>query len=327
MKERIELADFHGSNCAMPRDYYEVLGVSKGASEDEIKKAYRKLAREYHPDRNPGDKQAEARFKEIQDAYDVLSDKIKREQFDRYGFVGPEGGMPGGGPGAGPFRWGGGAGGPGGFQQMDPEEAAAIFGQMFGGDEGLGGLGSLFGRRGRGGATNRRRKPAPAEPMTHDVTIPFDTAANGGSLDLRVDGHELSVTIPAGVEDGKTLRLKGQGPGGSDLLLKLHISPHRYFRREGNDIILEVPLSVPEAVLGTKVDVPTLDGTRLTVTVRPGTSSGQRLRLRGKGIKGGDQYIEIKILATAPKDDRSRELMEEFAKRNPQNARADVPWA
>jgi DnaJ-class molecular chaperone len=312
----------------MPRDYYEVLGVGKGASEDEIKKAYRKLARQYHPDRNPGDKQAETRFKEIQDAYDVLNDKTKRAQYDRFGFVGPEGGFPGGEGGQGPFtfRWGGGA--PGGAEQIDPNEAAEIFSQMFGGAGGdMGGLGDLFGRRGRTSARGRRAPPRRDEPSAAEVTIPFETAAAGGSVSLSVNGHELNVKVPAGVAEGQTLRLQGQGAGGGDLLLKLHISPHAYFRREGNDVILEVPVSVPEAVLGTRVEVPTLDGARLMVKVPPGTSSGSRLRLRGKGIKGGDQYIEIKIVASAARDDRSRELMEEFTRLNPQQPRAELPWS
>jgi DnaJ-class molecular chaperone len=311
----------------MARDYYEVLGVSKGASAEEIKRAYRKLARQYHPDRNPGDKQAETRFKEIQDAYDILSDKSKREQYDRYGFVGPEGAFPGAEGGQGPFtfRWGGG-GAPGGFDQMDPNEAAEIFSQMFSGG-GAGGFGDLFGRRGRGPARGRRPSPRTEEPTAAEVTIPFETAATGGSVTLSVNGHELSVKVPAGVAEGQTLRLHGQGAGGGDLLLKLHISAHPYFRREGNDVILEVPISVPEAVLGTRVEVPTLEGARLMVKVPPGTSSGSRLRLRGKGIKGGDQYIEIKIVAPAARNDRSRELMEELARLSPQHPRADLPWS
>jgi curved DNA-binding protein len=315
-------------HSTMPRDYYEVLGVSRSATEDEIKKAYRKLARENHPDRNPGDKQAEARFKEIQDAYDILSDKNKREQFDRFGFVGPEGGMPGEGGPSHTFRWGGGPGGPGGFPQMDPEQAAEIFSQMFGGEAGHGGFGDLFGRRSRGGTgRSRRPSPPPAAPSTAEVTIAFDIAVRGGEVSLNIDGRELSVKVPAGMEEGKTLRLAGQGAGGGDLLLKIHVAPHPYFRREGNDIILEVPLSIAEAVLGTKVDVPTLEGTRLTVKVPPGTSSGSRLRLRGKGIKGGDQYIEVKVVVPAPRDQRSREIMEEYARLNPQNPRADLPWS
>jgi len=301
----------------MPADYYDVLGVKKGASEDEIKKAYRKLARQYHPDRNPGDKQAEAKFKELQQAYDVLSDKKKRAQYDQFGTAGPEAGFGGfgGHPGAGgtTFRWQTGDG-----AEFDPSD---ILNQVFGG--GLGGAG--FGRRARGGA--RARQAPPAEAYETEVTIPFTTAALGGSIDLRIDGRELTVKVPAGMEDGKKLRLQGQAPGGGDLEVVIHIQPHPYFRREGNDIILEVPLSLPEAVLGTKVDVPTLDGTHLSVKIPPGTSSGTRLRLRNRGIKGGDQYIETKVVVPAPKDDRSRELIEELARLNPQNPRAGLGWS
>jgi DnaJ-class molecular chaperone len=148
----------------------------------------------------------------------------------------------------------------------------------------------------------------------------------GGNNDLRVGDRELSVKVPAGIEEGKKLRLHGQAPGGGDLAIAIHIQPHPYFRREGNNIILEVPLALAEAVLGTRVDVPTIDGTRLTVKVPPGTSSGTRLRLRGRGINGGDQYIETKVAVPAPANDRSRELIEEFARLNPQNPRSGPPW-
>jgi DnaJ-class molecular chaperone len=309
----------------MARDYYDVLGVKRNASEDDIKKAYRKLAREHHPDRNPGDKKAEAKFKEVQEAYDVLSDKTKRSQYDRFGRVGPDGGV-GGGPGGTTFRWG--TGGPGGFQEVDPQHAADMFREMFGG--GLGGFGGMedvdeiFGRGSRRGNRGRRQQ-APPETES-EVTIPFVTAALGGSVTLQVDGRELSVKIPAGVSDGQSLRLQGQGPGGGNLRLKLRIQAHPYFRREGNNIILEVPVSVAEAILGAKVDVPTLDGSRLTVKVPPGTSSGARLRLKGKGIAGGDQYIEIKVVVPSTIDDKSRQLIEEFARLNPQSPRSGLGW-
>jgi DnaJ-class molecular chaperone len=293
----------------MPADYYQTLGVNKGASEDEIKKAYRKLARQFHPDRNPGDKQAEARFKEIQKAYDVLSDKNKRAQYDQFGEAGLGGGPSGYGPGQTTFHWGGDAAG------IDPNE---IFSQIFG-DMG----GQAF-RRGRGGRT---RRPEAPETYETEVSIPFETAALGGSIDLRVGDRELTVKIPAGIEEGKKLRLQGQGPGGGDLAVLIRIQPHPYFRREANNVVLEVPLSLSEAILGTKIDVPTLDGTRLTVKVPPGTSSGARLRLRGKGINGGDQYIEIKVVVPSAPDARSKELIEEFARLNPQNPRAGLPWS
>lgn len=296
----------------MPRDYYEVLGVPRNASEADIKKAYRRLARQYHPDRNPGDKQAEARFKEVQEAYDVLNDKTKRAQYDRFGFAGPGFG------GQGPFRA---EGGPSGFefQGINPEDLESILG-AFGSS--FGGFADMFGRRARG----RTRTTSPPEDVETEVTIPFLKAALGGTVSLRVNGRAIDLRVPAGVEEGKKLRLAGQGPGGGDLLVRVKIEPHPYFRREGNNVILEVPISVTEAILGTKVDVPTLDGTRLTVTVPPGTSSGTRLRLRGKGIAGGDQFIEIKIVVPKVYDQRSRELIEEFAHRNPLDPREQAPW-
>jgi DnaJ-class molecular chaperone len=307
----------------MARDLYETLGVSRTASEDEIKKAYRKLARQHHPDRNPGDKQAEARFKEIQAAYDVLSDKQKRANYDRFGTAEP-GGFAGGG---GPF----GRGGPGGatFQNINPEDLSELLRQFgMGGMGGTGGGGidveELFGGRARG--RTRRAPPPPAE-VEADATIPFETAARGGRITLGVDGRQLEVKIPAGVEEGKRLRLSGQGPDGADLYVRLHVAPHPYFRREGNDIILEAPISAPEAMLGTKIDVPTLDGERLTVKVPPGAASGARLRLRGRGAAGGDQLIELKIVAPAAADGRERELIEEFMQRRPFNPRAGLPWS
>jgi DnaJ-class molecular chaperone len=196
-----------------------------------------------------------------------------------------------------------------------------ILRHMAGGAEGLD---ELLGRRAR---SPRSRRAAPEHETEHEVWIPFLTAALGGTMGLQLDGQQLNVTVPTGIEEGKKLRLRGQGPGGSDLLLKIRIQPHPYFRREGNNLILEAPLSLPEAVLGTKIDVPTLDGTRLTVKVPPGTSSGARLRLRGKGINGGDQYIEIKIVVPAASNERGRQLIEEFARLHPQNPRTGAPWS
>jgi len=295
----------------MPRDYYEVLGVKKDASDDDIKRAYRKLVREFHPDRNPGDKQAETRFKEVQEAFDVLSDETKRAQFDRFGTVGG----PGANGGPGGFQWGG---GPGQGVQMDASQLEDLLGQFGGGA----GLGDIFGQRTR----QRGRRAAPREPMTHDLRVPFDTAALGGTMSLTVNDRSIDVKIPAGVEEGQTLRLQGQAPGGGDLLLKMRVEAHPYFRREGNDLILAVPVTIGEAVLGAKVDIPTLDGAKLTVKIPAGASSGSRLRLRGKGIKGGDQFVEIKIVAPAKIDDESRKLIEDFVVRNPQNPRVGAPW-
>lgn len=184
----------------------------------------------------------------------------------------------------------------------------------------------MLGRRGAG-PRPRGRRAAPAAEVESEVTVPFLIAATGGTVNLQIDGRELSVKIPAGIAEGQSMRLAGQAPGGGDLKLKIRVQAHPYFQREGNDIILQTPLTLSEAVLGTKVDVPTLDGTKLTVKIPPGTSSGARLRLRGKGVKGGDQYIEIKVVVAAPKDDRSKQLIEEFSHLNPQNPRTGSPWS
>jgi DnaJ-class molecular chaperone len=309
----------------MPRDPYEVLGVARDASDDDIKKAYRKLARQYHPDRNPGDKQAESHFKEVQEAYDVVGDKDKRAQYDRFGFAGGGAGpFGGGGGGAGPFRWGGGGGGGGGepnfrFEGISPEDLAGIFSQFGGGGAEYS---DMFGQRGRG----RGRRPKAAPEATADVTIPFLTAARGGTVNVGIDGRQLEIKVPAGVEDGRKMRLGGQAPGGGDLILTVHVAPHAYFRREGKNVILEVPITLAESVLGTKVDVPLTGGGTGTVKVPAGTACGARLRLRGQGITGGDQYVEIKIVPPPSVDARSRELMEEFARRNPHDPRAGLGW-
>jgi DnaJ-class molecular chaperone len=322
----------------MPRDYYEVLGVARNANEKDIKSAYRKLARQYHPDRNPGDKEAEGKFKEVQQAYDVLSDTKKREQYDRFGPGFEEmAGAPGGGQGPFTFRWGG--GGPGGGQ----------FGDFDLGD--LGGMGTIFeevlknaqagARGGRQGRQRGRRPPTPdVEPELHPIEVDFLTAARGGSVDLMLqspDGlgerKQLTVHIPAGIADGTKLRLRGQGHEGSDLWVRIRVRPHPYFKREGQDIIVEVPISVEEAILGAKVDVPTIDGT-ITLTVPAGTSSGQRLRLRERGLpkpgkndERGDQYVELKVVVPRSIDERSKELIQEFARLNPQHPRAGLHWS
>jgi curved DNA-binding protein len=307
----------------MPRDPYEVLGVSKSASADEIQKAYRKLSKKYHPDRNPGDKSADNTYKEVQEAYEVLGDPTKKANFDQYGTAaGPQGGFPGGGFPGYPGGFPGGASG----VNLDPE-MADFFSRMTGG--GGGGeapdLSDLFnaGRRSR----RPRGRKAAAAPVEAEVTVPFDVAAKGGSVSIEVGGRHIDVKVPVGIDEGKKLRVPVEATGSVDVILKVRIAPHPYYRREGNDLLLDVPISLVEAVVGAKVEVPTIGGERLEVKVRPGTSSGSKLRLRGKGINGGDQYLIFKVVVPAGEvDEESRELLQQFANRNPMSPRANVNW-
>ena len=306
----------------MARDPYDTLGVSRSASAEEITKAYRKLAQKYHPDRNGGDKAAEAKFKEVNNAYEVLSDPQKKQMFDMTGQTGGAAGFPGGGAG----------GFPGGFQgNVDPQAAEEMFRNLFGGGGGGGpggefDLGGLF-----GGAGGQRRKKQtrsrPAEEVETELRVPFLTAATGGSMPISVGGKDIDVKVPAGIDDGKRLRVPATATGSVDVYLKVRIDAHPYWKRDGNDVSVEVPLSIPEAVLGAKVDVPTLGGGELTVTVPPGTSSGGKLRLKGKGIAGGDQYLVFKVVVPPGKpDEATKKLMAEYAEHNPHDPRATAGW-
>ncbi|AMV38639.1 DnaJ C-terminal domain-containing protein [Planctomyces sp. SH-PL62] len=318
------------------RDYYDVLGVARDATPDAVKKAYRKLARQYHPDVNPGDKSAEKNFKEVQQAYDVLSDQEKRSMYDRYGAAGFEG-MGAAGPRTSASEWTARFGEPG-QETVDFSEFFGQFGQGGGrGAEGGAGLfDDLLGRM-RGGKAAR---PRAGRDVEAHLSIPFLTAVRGGqtSIELqRGDGRResLVVKIPPGVDEGSKLRLKGQGepgPKGSpagDLTITLAIEPHPYYKREGRDLLVEVPLTVAEAVLGAKVEVPSLDGMK-ALPIPGGASSGQKLRLKGQGVPGsagkpdGDLFVVVKIVAPKNVDDESRRLIQEFADRNKQNPRAGL---
>lgn len=300
----------------MAEDYYQVLGVSRNSSDTEIKQAYRKLSRENHPDRKPNDKVAAEKFKSVQEAYSVLSDKEKRQKYDRFGHAAFQGGGRGGG--GSPF----GAGG----TQVD-------LGDLFGG----GGFdfGDLFG----GGGGRRGPRVRKGQDAETTIDIPFNTAAEGGSYGLTVNTggspQQLTARIPAGVDTGSVIRLSGQGHPGSgggpdgDLLVKIRVAPHPYFRRDGSNLLVDVPVSLSEAALGARVDVPTLSDGLVTVTVPPGSSSGTRLRLRGKGITNrktnepGDLFVILQIVVPKELDDRSRELLEEFAELHPEDLRED----
>lgn len=297
-------------------DFYQTLGLKKGASKDEIRKAYRKLAREHHPDANPNNPAAAERFKQVQEAYDVLSDDKKRELYERFGPNYEQAARASAaGGGANPF------GGGGGF---NPFAGGAVdLGDLFG--QGGVDLGDLFG----GGGRTRKRAPARGADVKATVKVPFETAVTGGRVDVAVDRNgsteTLSVKLPVGVSEGQVIRLSGQGApsarngAAGDLYLTIEIEPHRYFRREGANLLLDVPITPSEAVLGSKIEVPTLSEGRVVVTIPPGTSSGVKLRLRGKGVvdsqtnQTGDQFVVIKIVVPKEIRDDDKALYQKLA--------------
>jgi len=369
----------------MAKDYYQVLGVPRGATPAEIKKAYRKLARKYHPDLNPGDKTAEARFKEIQEAYSVLGDQKKRAQYDQYGFAGeaPPGGAEPGGRASGP-----------GFEGFDfSDYGSSSFRDFFD---------SVF----RGGGPQSRER-APAGPQRGDdllytMSLGFEDAIHGVQTRIRLNrlaacdtcggqgfvagagqrvcptcggsgratmqrgfmrfsgtcptcggtgrapgkvcpvchgegvvtkSEVISVRIPAGVDNGSKVRIPGRGNAGrrggppGDLFISITAAPHAFFKREGPHISVKVPITVPEATVGGKIDVPTLWG-KATIRIPPGTKSGQKFRLRGQGapVPGkkvrGDEFVEVTIVPPPFDDQRVRELMKELERLSGPNPRA-----
>ncbi|VAW36725.1 Chaperone protein DnaJ [hydrothermal vent metagenome] len=304
------------------KDFYEILGVKKDASAGEIKKAYRKLAKKYHPDINPNNKRAEAHFKEVNEAYDVLSDKDKRRDYDTGGNNPFGGGAPGGGgPGAHPP--GAGRGG------VDYSEFAS--GSM----EDV--FGDLFGRK--GGRDRGPQPPARGRDIEHVVRIDFQHALNGTEVELTLrkdNGTErIKVKIPPGSGDGARIRVIGRGGPGrrggpaGDLYIKSHLKEHPYFKRTVNDIYLDVPVTIKEATLGATIEVPTIDGVNTKIKIAPGTQSGTKLRIKGKGVPKapgtghgrGNQYIEIRVVVPSKVNKETKRLLEELDKINPYEPR------
>lgn len=282
----------------MAQDYYELLGIGKSATPDEIQKAYRKLARKYHPDLNPDDKSAQQKFKDIQQAHDVLGDPEKRKMYDQFG---PEFERMGAG---GPFRGGAGGGHP--FEEIFGAGGSrgGAGGFQFEGD-----LGDLFRQFGGGGGRKARsRGPVRGDDVAAVLTVPFNTAVLGGQASIsvrRADKIEsITVKIPPGVESGKKMRLRGQGEPGrngesGDLIVTLTVAPHPCFTRSGNNLEVRLPVTVGEAALGATVDVPTPAG-KVALKIPPGSSGGRRLRVKGQGVKSGsglagDLYVELEI--------------------------------
>jgi curved DNA-binding protein len=309
------------------KDYYDVLGIKKTASEEEIKKAYRALAMKYHPDRNPGNKkEAEERFKEINEAYAVLSDKDKRRQYDQFG--------------------------PSGFSQRYSQEdifrgfdlndvLSSIFRQArSGGRTRPGGFEDIFGFRGRQapdfgdvfseeGYQSQGPHTQKGQDVNSEMNLSFEEAARGTERKVRFPQNgkveEVTVKVPAGIETGKKLRLAGKGmrgPGGSppgDLYLKVNVADHPIFKKEGSDIVLDKEIKISEAILGTTIEVPTLEGSK-SIKVPAGTQSNSRIRLKGFGLPRlqgggkGDEYVRILIRYPKNLNDRQKKLIEELKK-------------
>jgi molecular chaperone DnaJ len=386
-------------------DYYETLGVPRKASADEIRKAYRKLARKFHPDLNPGDKSSEERFKNVQEAYDILSDAKKRGMYDQYGFYSDSGPVGPGGPGGG-----GNAPHPNmdfnGFDFSDYFSGATGSGAGGGGGrrtETTGGFRDVFSQFfGRGGGQGPQAPPEPGGDLEYVMDIDFWQAIRGTQARLNITRYEVcgtchgtggssvgevacpqchgtgnvtqmagamkfsltcprcggsgklrnacptcggdgrvtrtetvEVRIPPGARNGSRLRVPGKGNAGTmgappgDLYITTKVEDHPFFKRDGDNIEIRVPVAVWEAALGAKVEVPTIDG-RATLKIPQGTANAQRFRLREKGVlnsrtnQRGDQIVEVAITAPDPRDERTRELLREMARLNPDDPRADM---
>lgn len=314
----------------MAKSPYEILGVAPTAKQDEVRKAYRKLAKALHPDLNPGDATAEARFKEVTQAHQILSDPERRGRYDR-GEIDASGAeraerpfyraYADGDAGDGAQYWhfaSGDGGGAGGFAAED------LFSELFG-----------RGRAAPGGEQFRMR----GQDVTYTLRCAFLDAVNGARRRVTLsDGKTLDVDIPAGTADRQTLRLRGQGMPGigggetGDAYIEIHIEPHAFFTRKDEDIHLELPVTLPEAVLGAKINVPTVDG-RVALTVPPGSNTGDTLRLRGKGVKRpkgsgrGDQYVTLKVVLPDEPDDALKSFLEEWSQTHGYDVRSRAGMA
>jgi len=293
-------------------DPYKELGVARGASADEIKKAFRKLAKELHPDKNPGDKVSEERFKRITAAFDLLGDAEKRAKYDR-GEIDADGreqfrAPPGGGGRSGGFGGFGGSGGRGGFEDIDLEELFGAFG----------GGGRTAGRGGFGGGKGQDVR------ATLDISLEDSIAGTTRRIQFS-DGRMLDVVIPKGASEGQVIRLKGQGAPGrggqaGDALIELKIAPHPVFKRDGADLTMDLPVSVPDAVLGGKIQVPTPEGA-VMMTIPKGSNSGKMLRLKGRGAyvggKRGDLLAKLVVTLPETPDDELIRFATEWRDKRP----------
>lgn len=306
------------------KDFYSLLNVSRTATADEIKKSYRKLAMQYHPDKNPGDKKAEEKFKEFSEAYEVLSDPKKREMYDQFGHAGTQG-SGGGNPFSGAGGFGGaGFGGGGAGQGQDPFQD--IFGDVFS---------EIFGARGQGGGpgAGARRRPTKGSDLRYTLNVTFEESALGAEKVIsfvrdrngKDETAKLSVNVPAGVKEDQRLKLAGEGdsPQGAsapgDLYVIVKVQEHPLFKRQDNDINMDVPVSYTDAILGTSIEIPTITG-KAVIRIPPGTHSGQTFRLKGKGFPkiggfgAGDMLVRLVVDTPDKISNRQKELLEELSK-------------
>ena len=311
----------------MSDDHYQILGVSRTATSEDIQKAYREMARKYHPDLHPDDDAAKEQFKKVQTAFDVLNDPSKREMYDRYGssFEGVNAGGGGWSP----------QGHQGGFQAGGEVDLESLFG---------GGFADLFGGGKRRSSRPRRSASTQGEDITANIRIPFQLAIDGGKTEVRFDrdGHSetLSITIPQGLPDGARMRLRGQGRPGSgggtagDLLLEVGVEPHAVYHREGDTLAVNLPISLSEALEGAKVDLPTPWGV-ISLRLPAGTSSGKKLRAAGMGVRHtngskGDLIAEVQIVLPDIKDEAESKSLLDAVKAaelsSPKDPRAAIKW-
>jgi DnaJ-class molecular chaperone len=293
-------------------DPYQILGVQRSASEDEIRTAYRRLAKKHHPDLNPGKKAAEDKFKQISAAYALVSDTEKRARYDR-GEIDAAGNERA--PERPFYRSYGDAAGRDKYRAEEafgPDDWDSVFAQAFG---------------------QRMKRPSPSRgrDVRYSLSVEFLEAANGAKRRLTLpDERVLDVTIPPGFEDGGVLRLRGQGMGGpgggpaGDALIEIQIVPHPLFRREGKDIVIELPVSLAEAVLGARVEVPTIKG-KVAMTIPPNSNTGTRLRLKDRGIAGGDQYVDLKIVLGVEPEPELVQFLKSWTPLHPFDPRRSVP--
>jgi DnaJ-class molecular chaperone len=297
------------------KDYYAVLGVARTAKAEEIKKAYRKLARQHHPDVNPGNKAAEEKFKEVSEAFEILSDEKKRSVYDQYGFYSDQIPAQGAGPGVG-FD----------FSHFDSSNFQDAFSEIFS---------NLRGR-----ASQTYTQASRGADLEQPVEISFEDAMRGMTVNMEIQRNgsreKIAVKIPAGVDTGSRIRVMGKGEQGhfggaaGDLYIVTNVGSHPYFKRKGDNIYCTIPITVPEAALGAKIEVPTIDG-KARLRIPPGTQSGQQFRLRERGapsLRGGgvrgDQYIEVKITLPKVISEETKELLQQYAAKNGENPRAEM---